>query len=466
MVEDRLVGIKSREVYEAPGAIALITAHQELENVTVERDLARFKRRVEQRWAELVYDGLWFSPLKRALDAFIDETQQHVTGEIRMTLHGGRAVVDRPAQSEQSLYDFDLATYDTGDTFDQSLAKGFVELWGLSSKIAAARRDQRQGRADGRMTAEPRAGDRCGCGAAGSPAARPTRWPRCRASTHFDWRLAPYDLAGSRAHARVLHAAGLLDRRRARRACSAALDRARRGRRRRARSLPAPADEDVHTALERGLIERLGADSAASCAPAAAATTRSPPTLPAVPARPRPAASPRLVARPRRTRWSARPSAHAGRGRCPGCTHLQHAQPVLLAPPPAGPRLGAAARRRPAARLGPRARRLAARRGRARRLVAARSTRRRWPRELGFAGAVEQLDRRASPTATSSPSSPFVAAMIGVHLSRLGEEIVLWATRGVRLRHARRRLLHRLARSCRRRRTPTSPSWRAARPAG
>ena len=73
MVEDRLVGIKSREVYEAPGAIALITAHQELENITVERDLARFKRQVEQRWAELVYDGLWFSPLKRALDAFIDD---------------------------------------------------------------------------------------------------------------------------------------------------------------------------------------------------------------------------------------------------------------------------------------------------------------------------------------------------------------------------------------------------------
>ena len=93
MVEDRLVGIKSREVYEAPGAIALITAHQELENVTVERDLARFKRGVDQRWGELVYDGLWFSPLKQALDAFIDEAQQHVTGEVRLTLHGGRAVV-------------------------------------------------------------------------------------------------------------------------------------------------------------------------------------------------------------------------------------------------------------------------------------------------------------------------------------------------------------------------------------
>ena len=93
LVEDRLVGIKSREVYEAPGAIALITAHQELENVTVERDLARFKRPVDQRWGELVYDGLWFSPLKRALDSFLDEANEHVSGDIRMTLHGGRAVV-------------------------------------------------------------------------------------------------------------------------------------------------------------------------------------------------------------------------------------------------------------------------------------------------------------------------------------------------------------------------------------
>jgi argininosuccinate synthase len=138
MVEDRLVGIKSREVYEAPGAIALITAHQELENVTVERDLARFKRQVEQRWGELVYDGLWFSPLKDALDAFIASTQEQVTGDIRMTLHGGRAVVTG-RRSQGSLYDFDLATYDEGDTYDQSLAKGFVEIWGMPSKIAAKR---------------------------------------------------------------------------------------------------------------------------------------------------------------------------------------------------------------------------------------------------------------------------------------------------------------------------------------
>jgi argininosuccinate synthase len=138
LVEDRLVGIKSREVYEAPGAIALIIAHQELENLTVERDLARFKRTVGQRWTELVYDGLWFSPLKRALDAFIDDSQKHVSGDIRLQLAGGRATATG-RRSASSLYDFNLATYDEGDTFDQSLAKGFVRLWGLPSKIAAKR---------------------------------------------------------------------------------------------------------------------------------------------------------------------------------------------------------------------------------------------------------------------------------------------------------------------------------------
>ncbi|WP_280391050.1 argininosuccinate synthase [Nocardia brasiliensis] len=138
MVEDRLVGIKSREIYEAPGAIALITAHQALENVTIERELGRYKRQVEQRWGELAYDGLWFSPLKRALDAFIGDTQQAVTGDIRMVLHGGSAVING-RRSDQSLYDFNLATYDEGDTFDQSLAKGFVQIHGLSSKVAAGR---------------------------------------------------------------------------------------------------------------------------------------------------------------------------------------------------------------------------------------------------------------------------------------------------------------------------------------
>jgi argininosuccinate synthase len=143
LVEDRLVGIKSREVYEAPGAIALITAHRELEDLTVERDLRRFKFGVEQRWSELVYDGLWFSPLKRALDDFVTSSQHNVTGEVRLRLAGGAAVATG-RRGAGSLYDFHLATYDTGDTFDQTQAKGFVELWGLPSRIAA-RRDARAG---------------------------------------------------------------------------------------------------------------------------------------------------------------------------------------------------------------------------------------------------------------------------------------------------------------------------------
>ena len=138
MVEDRLVGIKSREVYEAPGAIALITAHQELEDLTVERDLRRFKFGVEQRWTELVYDGLWYSPLRRALDDFVDSSQQHVTGDVRLRLHAGTAVATG-RRGAGSLYDYNMATYDTGDTFDQSLAKGFVQLWGLPSRMAAVR---------------------------------------------------------------------------------------------------------------------------------------------------------------------------------------------------------------------------------------------------------------------------------------------------------------------------------------
>ncbi len=138
MVEDRLVGIKSREIYEAPGATVLIKAHEALEDVTVERELARYKRLVDARWSEEVYDGLWFSPLKRSLDAFIDSTQEHVTGDIRLVLHAGNITVNG-RRSNHSLYDFNLATYDTGDTFDQTLAKGFVELHGLSSKIANRR---------------------------------------------------------------------------------------------------------------------------------------------------------------------------------------------------------------------------------------------------------------------------------------------------------------------------------------
>jgi argininosuccinate synthase len=143
LIEDRLVGIKSREIYECPAAITLLTAHRDLEDITLERDVARYKRGVDQRWGEMVYDGLWYSPLKNALDAFITSASQSVTGDVRLRLWGGTAtVVGR--RSSESLYDFALATYDVGDQFDQSEARGFVNLWGLPSRVWAAR-EQRQG---------------------------------------------------------------------------------------------------------------------------------------------------------------------------------------------------------------------------------------------------------------------------------------------------------------------------------
>ncbi len=133
MIEDRLVGIKSREIYEAPAALTIITAHRELESLTLTRDTLRFKTTVEQRYAELAYEGLWFTPLKTALDAFISETQKTVTGTVRLKLYKGNAtVVGRTAPN--ALYSKDLATYDPGSTFDEAAAAGFIALWGLSAR--------------------------------------------------------------------------------------------------------------------------------------------------------------------------------------------------------------------------------------------------------------------------------------------------------------------------------------------
>ena len=147
MVENRLVGIKSREIYEAPGAVALIEANRALEAVSLERMQSRYKRSMEQTWAELVYEAQWYSPLKRSMDAFIEDTQRYVSGDIRMVLHGGRATVTG-RRSETGLYDFNLATYESGDTFDQSSSRGFIEIYGMQSKLAAAR-DVRAGNGQG-----------------------------------------------------------------------------------------------------------------------------------------------------------------------------------------------------------------------------------------------------------------------------------------------------------------------------
>jgi argininosuccinate synthase len=146
MVENRRVGIKSREAYECPAALALLLAHADMEDLTLERDLHHEKIRLEPRWSELVYDGLWFSPLKQALDSFIMESQRHVTGDVRLRLDTGRCwVVGR--RSPFALYDHGLATYDSTDTFRHEDAEGFVRLWGLG--VATWSSVQGGGGADG-----------------------------------------------------------------------------------------------------------------------------------------------------------------------------------------------------------------------------------------------------------------------------------------------------------------------------
>jgi argininosuccinate synthase len=138
IVENRRVGIKSRETYECPASLALMMAHADLESICLERDLQREKSRLEPRYAELVYDGLWFSPLKQALDAFVDESQRFVTGEVRLRLSPGSCRVTG-RRSPHSLYDYGLATYDAEDTFGHEHSEGFVRLWGLGIQTWAAR---------------------------------------------------------------------------------------------------------------------------------------------------------------------------------------------------------------------------------------------------------------------------------------------------------------------------------------
>ncbi|HLQ61561.1 MAG TPA: argininosuccinate synthase [Candidatus Acidoferrales bacterium] len=135
-LENRLIGIKSREVYEAPAAVLLLQAHQALEDITLTKDVARFKDTVAQQWAQMVYDGLWFSPLREALFAFVAHTQRHVSGQVRLKLYKGSSqVVGR--KSPEQLYRLELATYGRGDQFDQSAAAGFIKLWGMGVRTAA-----------------------------------------------------------------------------------------------------------------------------------------------------------------------------------------------------------------------------------------------------------------------------------------------------------------------------------------
>ncbi|CAA9574332.1 Argininosuccinate synthase [uncultured Synechococcales cyanobacterium] len=134
MIENRLVGIKSREIYETPALLVLIQAHRELESLTLTSDVTHYKRGIEETYSQLVYNGLWYSPLKQALDAFIQQTQVQVSGTVRLKLHKGNAsVVGR--KSSNSLYSPSLATYGTGDQFDHKAAEGFIYIWGLPTRI-------------------------------------------------------------------------------------------------------------------------------------------------------------------------------------------------------------------------------------------------------------------------------------------------------------------------------------------
>jgi argininosuccinate synthase len=138
MLENRRVGIKSRELYEVPAALALIAAHRALEDLTLEREVAHAKPGLERRWADLVYDGLWFSPLRSAIDAFVDATQANVSGDVRLRFSSGACdVVGR--RSPRALYDVGLATYGPDDAFEQRHARGFVRLWGLPLKVWSER---------------------------------------------------------------------------------------------------------------------------------------------------------------------------------------------------------------------------------------------------------------------------------------------------------------------------------------
>ena len=133
-VENRLVGIKSREVYECPGAETLLKAHKELEDITLVKELAHFKPVIEKKLTELIYEGLWFSPLRNALEAFLEETQQYVNGTVRVKLFKGHAIVEG-RKSPNSLYNEKLATYTSADEFDQSASVGFIKLWGLPTEV-------------------------------------------------------------------------------------------------------------------------------------------------------------------------------------------------------------------------------------------------------------------------------------------------------------------------------------------
>ncbi|MGH2711325.1 MAG: argininosuccinate synthase [Actinomycetota bacterium] len=278
MIENRLVGIKSRELYEVPGALALIAAHRELEDLTLERDLAHEKAGLERRWAELCYYGQWYGPLHAGLRAFMAETQADVTGEVRVRFHKGNATV-MGRRSPRSLYDLSLATYDQkGDSFDHRQAAGFVSLWSLPIKVWAARDSEVQSSPSQQPPSrEPTTARGAGAEGVPAPPVRPeplqaegvsptwaARFESAPAdsamsftrSVGFDRRLITQDLLATRLHVVALARAGLItddERNKLDGDLQYLGTLARDG------TFPFDeADEDVHSAVERVLTERLG----------------------------------------------------------------------------------------------------------------------------------------------------------------------------------------------------------------
>ncbi|MEX2459657.1 MAG: argininosuccinate lyase [Actinomycetota bacterium] len=456
MVENRLVGIKSRELYEVPAALALIAAHRDLESMTLEREVAHEKAGLERRWAELAYYGQWHGPLHASMRAFMASTQSSVAGEVRLRFHKGSCRVTG-RRSDLALYDLSLATYDAGgDRFDHRHAEGFVRLWSLPLRTWAARNANA---ADGTGTTTPPAASEDEASppeavppavgatpaaspqvssAAGQPPAtmgdgglRPLWSGRFgqgpssgtlafTSSLAFDRRLAPYDVRATAAHAEALREAGLLSGDETE-AVLGALEEV--GAEIAAGTFAwTDQDEDVHSAIERALIERLGSTGARIHAARSrndlVATDLRLWRVDAASGRARAAAD---LAESLAERAEEHPDAIL-----PGYTHVQRAQPVLLAH-------HLLAHAFPLARDADRLLRAAA--GAATSPLGAGalagSTLELAPevtaRRLGMAGAFENSidavsDRDFALELLSA------GTILAVHLSRLAEDLVLWSS--------------------------------------
>ena len=414
MVENRRVGIKSREVYECPASLALVLAHQDLEGITLERDVAREKQRIEIRVAELIYDGLWHAPLMRALEAFVDETQREVTGEVRLRLEPGRCYAAGPAGPARAVRPRPRDLRQRRRVPAPGLGRVRSAVGSLGGDVVAPARSGCGPVTTPHTTGQPLWHGRFGEGPADELLAFTVSLP-------FDQRLAADDLVGSRAHVSMLAHVGLLtDEERS--VIHAALDRVEVELAEGTFAF-APTDEDIHTAIERRVTEIAGGHRRQ-------APHRPQPQRPGR-ARPAPVRAPRRSradapastrcsrcssgARTRRpksrcpaTPTSSAPSRSCSRTTCSRTSGRWHATSTGGATASSGPTCRRSARARWPAR-------------------ACRSIRTSSPTELGFARRFQNsLDAVSDRDFVAE--ALFVATMTQLHLSRIGEEIVLWST--------------------------------------